>query len=191
MTVIIDRTVPDGGHAGRQLHILVRRDKRLRKSVRWTVHDDEVDIRVPVRLRQREIDAFVDDVIAKVIKQRARARKHNDFDLQSRAEQINKRYFGGAVSWHTIRWVTNMERRLGSCTVGGSTDGDIRISDRIKPWPSYVIDYVIAHELTHRIHANHSKAFWAYLDQYPDVERARGFIEGIAFARNIDPDTLL
>jgi predicted metal-dependent hydrolase len=84
-----------------------------------------------------------------------------------------------------------MKRRLGSCTEGGSTDGDIRISDRIKEWPRYVLDYVIAHELAHRKYPNHSSAFWDYLARYPHIERARGFIDGIAYAQGDDPDSLI
>ena len=111
------------------------------------------------------------------------AEKRTDAELQLRAEAINKRYFKSKIQWHAIRWVGNMEKRLGSCTNGGPTDGHIRISDKIKNWPQWVIDYVIAHELVHRLHSDHSKDFWATLTEgYPKTERARGFIEGIGFA---------
>jgi predicted metal-dependent hydrolase len=76
-----------------------------------------------------------------------------------------------------------MEFRLGSCTRGGATDGQIRISDKIKKWPDWVVDYVIAHELMHRRHPNHSDAFWSELRAaYPLTEQARGFIHGVGFA---------
>ena len=84
-----------------------------------------------------------------------------------------------------------MRKRLGSCTTGGPTDGDIRISDRIRGWPQWGIEYVVAHELAHRKHANHSKEFWTYLSRYPKAERARGFIMGIAFQLGEDADDLL
>jgi predicted metal-dependent hydrolase len=84
-----------------------------------------------------------------------------------------------------------MRKRLGSCTNGGPTDGDIRISARIKGWPSWVIDYVVAHELAHRKHANHSPEFWAYLAQHPQSERARGFIMGLAFQLGEDAEDWL
>jgi predicted metal-dependent hydrolase len=185
---LIERRIPDGPDT---LTVTARYDNRLRKTVRWTVHNDTVEIRAPRRISRQELDRLVDEIIAKVRKQRARARKQQDFDLQARAEEINQQVFDGELQWHTIRWVTNMEKRLGSCTTGGSTDGDIRISDRIKAWPRYVVDYVIAHELAHRKHPNHSKAFWAYLARYPQTERARGFIEGIAYAEQTDADDLL
>jgi predicted metal-dependent hydrolase len=84
-----------------------------------------------------------------------------------------------------------MERRLGSFTTGGTTDGDIRISERIRNWPAYVVDYILAHEMCHRKYPNHSEEFWAYLSQYPYVERALGFLEGIAHTEGTDPDTML
>jgi len=76
-----------------------------------------------------------------------------------------------------------MRSLLGSCSKGGTTDGEIRISDKIKSWPDWVVDDVIAHELLHRKHPNHSAAFWSELRQaYPLTERARGFARGFMFA---------
>jgi predicted metal-dependent hydrolase len=99
---------------------------------------------------------------------------------------INKKYFGGDIQWNAIRWVSNMTNRLGSCTNGGSTDGHIRLNDKIINWPQWVVDYVIAHELVHRLHSNHNKEFWRYLtESYPRTERARGFIQGVGFAEGI------
>jgi predicted metal-dependent hydrolase len=96
---------------------------------------------------------------------------------------VNKKHFNGKIQWNAIRWVRNMQSRLGSCTRGGPTDGQIRISDKIKDWPEWVVDYVIAHELLHRKLPNHSAIFWNELRAaYPLTEQARGFIQGVSFA---------
>lgn len=182
------RQVQDGPYT---LHVEVMRDKRLRTSARWSLNGKTIQVRVPARINAPQLDDVVDDIVARVLKQRASARQRNDDELETRARQINRRFFGGELSWHTIRWVGNMKRRLGSCTTGGTTDGDIRISNRIKTWPDYVVDYIIAHELAHRKHPNHSRAFWDYLARYPHTERARGFIEGIAYAEGTDADSLI
>jgi predicted metal-dependent hydrolase len=183
------RTVQDGD---KTLTVEVKRDGRLRTTVRWAIHGDHVTVRVPKFMHKREIDNILDkDLIPKILKQRRRSTRLNDDELNARAKHINHRYFDGEITWHSIRWVSNMHKRLGSFTTGGTTDGDIRISDRIKSWPAYVVDYVIAHELAHRIHPNHSRAFWDYLARYPMTERARGFIEGVAYAEGGDPDDLL
>jgi predicted metal-dependent hydrolase len=184
----IVRRVPDGEHL---LAVEVTRDRRLRKSARWTLNQTTIRVRIPASLSAKETDRLLDDIVVRVIKQRKRARRQNDADLERRARAINRAYFGGELDWHTIRWVNNMQHRLGSCSSGGTTDGDIRISERIKAWPQYVVDYIVAHELAHRKHPNHSRAFWAYLARYPHTERARGFIDGIVFSHGDDPDDLL
>lgn len=173
------------------IHVEVERDGRLRTRIHWEWSGNQVRVRVPRRTSQREIDQHVASIVEEVKRRRAQVRARADADLQALAEQINRRYFGGGIGWHSIRWVTNMRRRLGSCTNGGPTDGDIRISDRIRGWPDWVIEYVVAHELAHRRHPNHSPAFWAYLQRFPHTERARGFLLGVAFQLGEDAEEWL
>jgi predicted metal-dependent hydrolase len=169
---------------GKEIAVFVRRDKRLKKSSRWQWQTDEsILLRIPYRFPKRQIPDLLKQITQRLDKSIRQAKRRTDADLQARAKYINKKYFGGQIEWKAIRWVGNMNHRLGSCTNGGSTDGHIRISDKIKDWPQWVVDYVIAHELVHRLHSNHSKAFWAALmEGYPKTERARGFIEGMGFA---------
>lgn len=177
----------------------VQPDGRLRKSARWSLHGERLLVRVPAFLQSAQIDQLLDEIIPKAVKQRQRAglravrglevrARRNDAELEKRARRINRECFDGALQWNSIRWVSNMRKRLGSCTNGGSTDGDIRISERIRGWPDYVVDYVIAHELAHRRHPHHNADFWAYLARYPHADRARGFIDGVAFAEQADAD---
>jgi len=169
---------------GKQVIVLVRRDKRLKKSSRWQWQSDgSILLRVPYRLPKRVVNQHLDQITAQLEKHKKISKRRTDADLQQRADYINQKHFGGKIEWNAIRWVGNMNHRLGSCTNGGPTDGNIRISNKIKGWPQYVIDYVIAHELVHRLHANHGKDFWSTLKLgYSKTDQARGFIEGIGFA---------
>ncbi len=171
----------------RQVLVLIHRDKRLTKSSRWVRQaDGSIFMRIPYRLPKSQIGRLIDHLAEQLKNQNKIAERRTDTELQLRADQINRKYFHGAITWRAIRWVGNMESRLGSCTTGGPTDGHIRISEKIKSWPDWVIDYVIAHELVHRLHPNHSPAFWETLGNgYPLTERARGFIKGVGFAEGV------
>lgn len=169
---------------GKKIAVNFRRDKRLKKSSRWQWESDgTILLRIPYRTPKRAIGNLLDQIATQLEKQDKLAKRRTDAELQQRAEYINKKYFEGQIEWKAIRWVGNMNMTLGSCTTGGTTDGHIRISDKIKSWPQWVIDYVIAHEMVHRLHSNHSKEFWQTLNEgYPLTERARGFIKGVGFA---------
>lgn len=175
-------TLTDNNH--KQITVVVRKDKRLSKTSRWVWQKDgSILLRVPQRLKKNEILRMIDQLAGQLEKGSRRIERSSDVELQQRAENINRRYFGGKIQWRSIRWVENMKNRLGSCTQGGATDGDIRISEKIKNYPDWVIDYIIAHELVHRLHPNHSPVFWDTLTGgYPLSERARGFIAGVGFA---------
>jgi hypothetical protein len=53
--------------------------------------------------------------------------------------------------------------------------------------PSWVVDYVLVHELAHLIVPGHGPAFWDLVARYPKAERARGYLEGVAAAAHL-PD---
>jgi hypothetical protein len=66
--------------------------------------------------------------------------------------------------------VTDPERRWGSC----SADNIIRLNWRLMLAPLSILDYVIAHELAHVRHKNHSPRFWSFLGQtMPDWQARR------------------
>jgi predicted metal-dependent hydrolase len=63
--------------------------------------------------------------------------------------------------------------RWGSCSESGS----LSYSWRLILAPDFVLDYLSAHEVAHRIELNHSGRFWALLDSMtPDRERAEGWL---------------
>ena len=169
---------------GNPVQVNLKRDKRLKKTSRWErLPDGSILLRVPYRFPRGQVNTLLEQISRQMDKIETQSARRTDADLQQRAEHINRKHFDGSLHWNGIRWVSNMQSRLGSCSRGGPTDGHIRISDKIKNWPDWVVDYVIAHEMMHRRHPNHSDAFWSDLRMaYPLTEKARGFIHGASFA---------
>ena len=87
----------------------------------------------------------------------------------------------------SIRWVDNQRTRWASCTPENRT---IRISSRVAGFPSWVLDYLIVHELAHLVEPRHDSAFRALTDRYPRAERATGFLMamGREWNENDHPD---
>ncbi|BBB33583.1 conserved hypothetical protein [Thermotomaculum hydrothermale] len=67
--------------------------------------------------------------------------------------------------------VKNMKTRWGSCN---SKKGYLNFSLKLAQKPIKGIEYVVVHELTHLIHANHSKEFYNRLERLmPDYKKAK------------------
>ena len=114
-----------------------------------------------------------------------RRRRPGDDELMTRAQTLSERYLRGLATPASVGWVSNQNSRWGSCT---PADRSIRLSTRLLGMPSWVIDYVLLHELAHLIQAGHGPDFWSLLDPYPKTDRARGFLEGFAAARDLPID---
>lgn len=52
--------------------------------------------------------------------------------------------------------IRDTRSRWGSC----NSDGDLNFSWRLVLAPEHVLDYVVAHEVAHMVHLNHSRRFW-------------------------------
>ena len=53
-------------------------------------------------------------------------------------------------------------------------NGVVRVNWRVLQAPVALVDYVVAHELVHLIHEDHSRAFWAALGRImPDYEERK------------------
>jgi len=129
-------------------------------------------VRVPSGISMEEEQRLVRELMPRVLHKVKRAEGKLP-DLRRRASDLNRRYFDGKLKLREIKWVTNQRHRYGSCTPSTAT---IRISDRVASMPSWVLDYVLVHELAHIVEANHSAAFWKLVARYPLTERARGYL---------------
>jgi len=155
----------------------VRRSRRRRRTVSAYRDGERVVVLIPDRFSRAEESEWVDRMLARLA---ARHTGPSDQELTQRARRLAERYLSEyELAPASVRWVSNQRTRWGSCT---PEDGTIRISERLRAMPDWVLDYVLLHELVHLIVPSHGSYFWALVSRYPKTERARGYLEGVAAA---------
>jgi predicted metal-dependent hydrolase len=162
--------------------IEVRRSPRRRRTVSAYRQGESIVVLVPQALSAAEERRLVAQLVGRVLARERRGPAHtDDSELAQRAAELADRHLaptlGAAPRPRSVRWVSNQNSRWGSCTVG---TGDIQLSHRLQQMPSWVIDYVLLHELTHLVEPNHSARFWSLVSAFPDAARARGYLEGFS-----------
>ena len=156
----------------------VRRSRRRTRTVSAYRRDGKVIVMIPDRFSRAEEAEWVTAMIERLEKS-DRRRRRTDEQLMRRARDLCRDYLFDKVSPTSVRWVDNMTTRWASCS---TSSGEIRLSDRLQPLPTWVVDYVLLHELAHLIEPHHNKRFWHWVDRYPRAERAKGYLEGVAHA---------
>ncbi|MCW8915178.1 MAG: M48 family metallopeptidase [Magnetovibrio sp.] len=110
------------------------------------VKDGEIRIAGrPEHLRRRMTDWF-----------KSQARKEISVRVHAKAGEIERRVERISIRDTRSRW--------GSCGIGGT----LNFSWRLILAPEHVLDYVVAHEVAHLVHHNHSDWFWALTDRLCD-----------------------
>lgn len=167
-----DAGLTDDGSAGLTddgsgLTVEVVRSARRRRTVEARVVGGVLRVSIPASLTRAEEARWVAEMLARAHRRSATA----EVDLEGRAETLSERH--GLPMPTSIRWADNQRWRWGSCT---PADRSVRISSRLVGAPSWVLDYVIVHELAHLVTSRHDAAFWALVERYPRAERARGYL---------------
>ncbi len=161
------------------MDVRIVRSTQRAKTVSAREQDGYLLIQAPAAMSDAELRPIIDKLRRRLERRQARAAPElDDAALQQRAQELNRRYFDGALRWQSIRWATNQEKsRWGSCT---PATGAIRLSSRLVAMPAWVRDYVLIHELAHLVEANHGPRFWRLVNRYPKTERARGYLMALA-----------
>lgn len=139
--------------------------------------DLEVVVRAPWRLPQREIRRFVEQhqdwIVKKLAVQQHRrwvdpaghVTPEQEQELRRQAkERLPQRvaHFAARMGvTSTGVKITGAKKRFGSC----SGKNSLCFAWRLMLYPPEAIDYVVVHELAHIRHHDHSRAFWAFVEQ--------------------------
>jgi len=155
--------------------VRVIRSARRRRTAAAREVAGVLEVRLPAGLAAAEEARLVETLVRRFVRRRA----GREIDLAARAATLAERH--GLRRPDRIEWVDNQTQRWGSCT---PANHHIRLSRRLAAAPSWVLDYVIVHELAHLDVAGHGPGFWELVNRYPLTERARGYL----IAKGAEPD---
>ncbi|MBW4030325.1 MAG: M48 family metallopeptidase [Acidobacteria bacterium] len=153
----------------------VRASAKRKKTGAAHWSGSRIVVQIPARLKGKERSRFVDELVERLMSQRPQ-NTAGDASLEERARVLAELYVDG-VEPASVRWVTNQRRRWASCSPASR---EIRVSNRLRQCPEWVIDAVLVHELAHLIEADHSSSFYELANRHPRQSECETFLDGFA-----------
>lgn len=148
--------------------------------------DGNVIVRCPKRMKTSDIRKFVESKsgwIAKHLANRIpqKTSKLTAQEVHQLREQTRElvtqraRYFAPLIGVTFQRITVRSQRtRWGSC----SAQGNLNFNCLLALVPAEVLDYVVVHELCHRLELNHGSRFWQEVERIlPDYQTYRNWLK--------------
>ncbi len=169
------------------LSIRVKRSNR--KTLSLEIKEDlSLTVRAPRYVSDEEIRSFIASHLAWIEKHQEKMRQRNEAtasirpltseELNALADKAMQVIPGRVEHFAKILHVTygritirNQQTRWGSC----SSKGNLNFNCLLMLTPDHILDYIVVHELCHRLEMNHSARFWTkvatVIPDYRDCEK--------------------
>ncbi|MFL5800682.1 MAG: M48 family metallopeptidase [Roseiflexaceae bacterium] len=148
------------------------------KNINARLRATTLSISAPLNTPQSTLDQVIPELARKLVR-RVHARHVNaQEDALALARKVAAR-FPNKPEVAEVLFVTTQEARWGSYSSATHT---IRLHAALRRMPRWVLEAVVAHELAHVTHHDHSPAFWKLLRHVcPDTDRAKAFLAGVGW----------
>jgi hypothetical protein len=161
--------------------VRIRYNPRLRRRASARLEGGVIVVELPATLSRERALAVADRLVAGLLGRRETLTV-GDQELAARAQVLADQHLDG-VRARSVRWSSRQGHRWGSCSLPA---GDIRVSERLRPAPMWVLDAVLVHELVHLQVAGHGPEFKSMAGRYPRQDQAATFLEGFALGMSWD-----
>ena len=148
------------------------------KNINARLHGKTLSVSAPYRVSVRELDETILELARKLVR-RSRADTLNSAGgADAIARKVAAR-FSNPPEVAEVRFVTNQTTQWGSYS---PQTGIVRLNAALRQMPPWVLEAVVAHELAHTFHLDHSPAFWELVRSVcSKTDRARAFLEGVTW----------
>lgn len=170
----------------KQLPAPVQVIRSRRKTLCLEIHPDaRIILRAPMHLSQEELDKFLESRKPWLLKHLNKPRTQVPEYTQAQAQALMLAaktslpllvaQFSGQMRVRPKKiTITSAKKRFGSC----NAKGNLCFSWRLMAYPPEAVAYVVAHELAHLKHLNHSPAFYQFLSQHmPDYQNRAALLK--------------
>ena len=148
------------------------------KNVNARLAGSTLSVSAPYGMPQEALDEAVLKLARRLLRRAHASRVNEAHDALKLAREVAKR-FPKEPSVQRVMFVTTQRKRWGSYSTRTKT---VRLNAAVRRMPRWVLEAVVAHELAHTFHADHSRAFWDLLRRVcPETERAEAFLAGVSW----------
>jgi len=148
------------------------------KNVNARLTGSTLSISAPCGMPQEALDEAVLKLARRLLRRAHASRVNEAHDALKLAHAVAKR-FPKEPSIQRVVFVSTQRKRWGSYS---TTTKTVRLNAAVRRMPGWVLEAVVAHELAHTFHADHSRAFWDLLRRVcPETERAEAFLAGVSW----------
>ncbi|MHB1854869.1 MAG: M48 metallopeptidase family protein [Acidimicrobiales bacterium] len=167
---------PDGPGAGPgRPEVEVRYSARRKRRASARLEEGRILVDLPASMDRRTAEAVTRRLVEGLLERRT-GLTLGDAGLAQRAMALADAYLDG-VRPRSVTWSPRQWSRWGSCSLPA---GDIRLSERLRPAPPWVIDAVLVHELAHLLVPDHGPGFARLIARFERSADAGLFLDGFA-----------
>lgn len=148
------------------------------KNINARLHGTTLSVSAPHRVSRGEVHDVAVELGRRLLR-RARADAVNGDDSGRIIAHKVAAKFPKPPRVTEVRFSTNQRSQWGSYS---PRTGVMRLNAVLKVMPPWVLEAVVAHELAHSFHPNHSPAFWNLVRSVcRHTDRANAFLEGVSW----------
>jgi predicted metal-dependent hydrolase len=148
------------------------------KNVNARLRGTTLSVSAPAEMPDAKLEPVIQELARKLLRRAHAARVNEEEDALALARKVAKR-FPEPPFVDRVVFVTTQKARWGSYSPRTRA---IRLNAALRRMPRWVLEAVVAHELAHAVHPNHSPAFWDLLRRVcPETDQARTFLDGVSW----------